>query len=77
MELAKCVINHFRGKMSHSSYWGKPYPQLSVLRMNIRRGNYEQLGNRIWVEYGWSDAQVELEEEDGKWVFNNTIGSTL
>lgn len=62
--------------MSHPSYWGKPYPQLSIIRKNLASGKYERKGKRVWVEYGWSDAQVELEEENGEFVFNNTIGST-
>lgn len=77
MELGRSVINEFKGTMSHPSYWGKPYPRLFIIRKNITSGKYDQLDDgRIHVEYGWSDAMVELEERNGFWEFNNTIGST-
>lgn len=62
--------------MSHPKYWGKPYPQLMVIRANIKKGNYEDYGETIIVEYGWSDAMVTLRKQGELLLFENTIGST-
>lgn len=76
MKLARCVIDQFRGLMSHPSYWGRSYPQLSVIRINISNGNYTDYGDTILVEYGWSDAAVQLKKKGDMLFFLNTVAST-
>lgn len=75
--LGNCVIEQFRGQLSHEKYWGKPYPQLWTIRENLASGKYflDEDGD-IVVEYGWSDALVVLSQENDQLTFQNTICST-